>query len=87
MSLEDHDATAKDTVHECQHCGAQFARAEYHALHLGQEHESVLTSAEREAYEAARDDEAEALRLFRLKALAVLVAVYFGFLIVYAFTL
>ena len=76
-----------DAPFDCPYCGRQFAREEYRDLHLGQEHEGRLDAAERKAYEAAHDAEAEAIRLFRLKALAVLVLVYFGFLVVYAFTL
>jgi len=72
---------------DCPYCDRRFAREEYRDLHLGQEHEERLDADERGAYEAAHDAEAEAIRLFRLKALAVLVLVYFGFLVVYAFTL
>ena len=72
---------------DCPYCDRRFARESYRDLHLGQEHEGRLGASEREAYEAAHDAEAEAIRLFRLKALAVLVLVYFGFLVVYAFTL
>ena len=79
--------TTEDASHECPHCGARFGRAAYRDLHLGQEHEGALDDEQRRAYEDARGAEREELRLFRLKALAALVAVYFGFLIVYAFTL
>ena len=72
---------------ECPYCGRRFAREAWRDLHRGQEHEARIDDAERAAYEAARDAEAEAIRMFRLKALAVLVLVYFGFLMVYAFTL
>jgi hypothetical protein len=72
---------------DCPYCDRRFAREAYRNLHLGQEHEGRLDTSEREAYETAHDAEAEAIRMFRLKALAVLVLVYFGFLVVYAFTL
>jgi hypothetical protein len=72
---------------DCPYCDRRFAREDYRDLHLGQEHEDRLDTAERAAYGAARDAEGEAIRLFRLKALAVLVLVYFGFLVAYAFTL
>lgn len=71
----------------CPYCGRRFAREAWRDLHRGQEHGARLDATERAAYEAAHDAETEAIRLFRLKALAVLVAVYFGFLVVYAFTL
>jgi hypothetical protein len=72
---------------ECPYCPDRFGRARYRDLHLGQAHEGRMTAAERTDYEAAAETEREALRMFRLKALAALVAVYFGFLMVYAFTL
>jgi hypothetical protein len=72
---------------ECPYCDRRFARETYRDLHLGGEHEELLDAGERAAYEAAHDAEVEEIRLFRLKALAVLVLVYFGFLVVYAFTL
>lgn len=72
---------------DCPYCGRRFTRETYRDLHLGQEHADRLDATQREAYEEAHDAETEAIRLFRLKALAVLVLVYFGFLIVYAFTL
>ncbi|MEF8841010.1 MAG: C2H2-type zinc finger protein [Haloarculaceae archaeon] len=72
---------------DCPYCDRPFAREAYRDLHLGQEHEERLDAGERDAYEAAHDAEAEEIRMFRLKALAVLVLVYFGFLVVYAFTL
>ena len=72
---------------ECPYCDRRFAREAWCDLHRGLEHGSRLDAAEREAYEAAYEAEAEEVRLFRLKALAVLVLVYFGFLLVYAFTL
>lgn len=72
---------------DCPYCDRRFAREVWRDLHLGLEHESRLAPAEREAYETAYDAEAEEIRLFRLKALALLVLVYFGFLLVYAFVL
>lgn len=72
---------------DCPYCGDAFARARHRDLHLGQAHDDVLSAEEREAHEAAAESEREDLRLFRLKALAALVAVYFGFLMLYAFSL
>jgi hypothetical protein len=81
------DAEATMGAFDCPYCGRRFAREPWRDLHRGQEHGERLDAAEREAYEAAHDAEAEDIRMFRLKALAVLVLVYFGFLMVYAFTL
>lgn len=68
----------------CEYCGAPFADAEVLALHHGLDHENRLTAAERESFESAYDDESEDIRLFRLKALAVLVALYFFLLMTYS---
>ena len=72
---------------DCPYCDRRFAREEWLALHRGLEHGERVGETEREAFEAAYDAEAEGIRLFQLKALAVLVLVYFGFLLVYAFVL
>ncbi|WP_276261267.1 C2H2-type zinc finger protein [Haloglomus litoreum] len=72
---------------DCAYCARQFHRESYLALHRGQEHAGELTAAEHAAFETAREDEEEELRLFRLQALAALVFIYFGFLLVYAFSL
>jgi hypothetical protein len=69
----------------CSYCGEKFVDEQLLALHRGIEHESRLSEAEADAYRAARDTEREDIRLFRLKALAALLAIYFGFIFVYAF--
>jgi hypothetical protein len=71
----------------CSHCGARFVAEQLLALHRGLEHAGELSDDEREAYAEAAADEREALRLFRLKALAALLVLYFGFVYVYAFVL
>lgn len=72
---------------DCPYCEGRFARERYRNLHLGQTHPDRLDADQREAYATAREEEVADLRLFRLKVLALLVLVYFGFLIVYAFAL
>lgn len=69
---------------ECGYCGRRFVDREVLALHRGQEHPERLGSDEREAFETARAAETAALRRFRLKALAALVFIYFGFLFAYS---
>jgi hypothetical protein len=81
------DTTDDDPPHDCPSCDRRFHRVSYLALHRGQAHGDELTDAERAAYEAAREEEEEELRMFRLQALAALVFIYFGFLLVYAFSL
>ncbi|MCD2203720.1 C2H2-type zinc finger protein [Halobacterium sp. KA-6] len=53
-------------------------------LHRGLEHWSDIGEAERTAFHDARADEQDALSSFRLRALACIVALYFGFLFLYA---
>ncbi|MFQ3320204.1 MAG: hypothetical protein ACI8UR_001373 [Natronomonas sp.] len=69
----------------CDHCGAQFVDEELLALHRGQEHGDALSEAETAAYREALAAERDDIRLFRLKALAGLLVLYFGFIYVYAF--
>jgi hypothetical protein len=73
--------------YDCPYCDRRFHRGSYLALHRGQDHPDALTDAERTAFEDAHETEEEELRLFRLQALAALVFIYFGFLLVYAFSL
>lgn len=69
----------------CGYCGEKFVDEQLLALHRGIEHESRLSETEADAYRTARDAEREDVRLFRLKALAALLFIYFGFIFVYAF--
>ena len=75
--------TPPDAV-ECTHCGRAFPNERLRDLHRGLDHYDRLDGAEREAYEAAYLAENDDLRSFRLRALAVLVLLYFGFLMLYA---
>jgi len=52
-------------------------------LHKGVEHLQQLDADEQDAFTATYSDEEAELRTFRLKALGVLVLLYFGFLITY----
>jgi len=74
---EEEDAT-------CGHCGERFPAERLRDLHRGLEHYDDLGDDAREAYEAAYEAETESLRSFRLRALAALVVLYFGFLMTYA---
>ncbi|MFB6269856.1 MAG: C2H2-type zinc finger protein [Halobacterium sp.] len=69
---------------ECPYCGDAFPTERLRDLHRGLEHYDDLDEHEREAYEDAYRSEGEDLRSFRLRALAVLVLLYFGFLMTYA---
>lgn len=86
-SADTTDASDAGPPYDCPYCDRRFHRESYLSLHRGQDHPDALTDTERTAFEAAREDEEEELRLFRLQALAALVFIYFGFLLVYAFSL
>lgn len=76
------DVTGNDAT--CERCGERFPSERLRDLHRGLEHYRDLTDAERAAYEAAYESETEDLQSFRLRALAALVLLYFGFLMTYA---
>ena len=69
---------------ECAYCDRPVESDALLALHRGQRHADVITDEEQAAYESAYEAESGQLRRFRLKALVVLVVIYFGFLMVYA---
>lgn len=68
----------------CRYCGRRFAERDLLALHRGFEHPGEVGETEREAFETAYDAEEDELRLFRLKALLALVALYFLLLFAYS---
>ncbi|MGB9963693.1 C2H2-type zinc finger protein [Halobacterium sp. CBA1126] len=78
------DDTPPEDAPRCSYCGEPFPSERLRALHRGLEHYDRLDDDERAAYEDAYRAEGEDLRSFRLRALAVLVALYFGFLMLYA---
>ena len=71
-------------TYACSYCGRPFTREEYLVLHRGLAHPDALTDAERDAYEDAYAEEQAEIKRFRIIALGVLVAIYFGFLFTYA---
>jgi len=72
------------TAHRCPYCDRPFASEERVTLHVGLTHYDVCTDAEAEAFEEAYLAETDEIKRYRLKAAAVLILVYFGFLMVYA---
>jgi hypothetical protein len=68
----------------CDVCGREFPTDRLLVLHRGVRHPSALSAAERESYREVYLDEEDRIRSFRLRALAVLVVLYFGFLFLYA---
>jgi len=81
---DDYHVPPTESVYECEYCGRPFAREEWRALHRGIEHADGLDDEEVEQFREAYGDEGESLRLFRLKALGVLVVLYFCLLMIYA---
>lgn len=67
----------------CPHCGRPFSRERYRVLHLGLEHYDRLGDDERESFVSEYRAEAAEIKRFRLKALAVLIALYFTFLFLF----
>ncbi|MFB6139800.1 MAG: C2H2-type zinc finger protein [Halosimplex sp.] len=78
------DVPSGRTPVECPYCGRPLENEGLLALHRAQDHSERITDEERTEYEAAFEAESARLRRFRLKALAALVVVYFGFLMIYA---
>ncbi|MCF2206707.1 DNA-binding protein [Halobacterium salinarum] len=68
----------------CEYCQRPFPSATRLTLHKGTDHPQRIDDAERAAFQDAYLAEEDDLRSFRLRALVVLVLVYFGFLIMYA---
>ncbi|WP_227354429.1 C2H2-type zinc finger protein [Haladaptatus salinisoli] len=81
----DTSVPAGESPHECSRCGMPFRHEDHLVLHRGLEHGDDLSEAEVAAFRDAYEAESEELRLFRLKALALLVLLYFGFLFTYSF--
>jgi hypothetical protein len=69
---------------ECPYCDDPFPDDEILLLHKGQRHPEELSAAERSDLRDAHERESEQVRMFRLKALAALILVYFGLIMTYA---
>ena len=69
----------------CEDCSRRFYAADLLVLHRGVTHPAALDDAERDAYREAYAAEERAIRSFRIRALGILVALYFGFLFLYVF--
>jgi hypothetical protein len=67
----------------CPYCGRPFARERYLTLHVGLDHYDRLSEDERDTFVSEYRAETDEIKRFRLKALALLVAMYFTFLYLY----
>lgn len=68
----------------CDYCDAPFVDPDLRALHWGLEHPDRLTADQRAAFERAYADEQAAIRRFRLRALGLVVVLYFALVMTYA---
>lgn len=66
----------EDATAVCPHCGRPFGDAKARDLHVGETHEAVRSTAEQEAYEAARESEADTMFYFHLRVVAALAVLY-----------
>lgn len=83
-SEPDFDVPSGASSADCPHCGRPFVDERHRDLHVGLQHGDVADDRERTAVGDAIESEREDLRLFRVKALAVLVLLYFGLLFTYS---
>jgi hypothetical protein len=83
-SLPETAVPVDETPVVCPYCEFELTDDKQYRLHLGLEHYRELTDAEREAFTETYTEEEESLNRFRIVALGAIVALYFGFLLVYA---
>ena len=77
------ESPTADAAYVCGDCGRAFHTAGLRILHRGVRHPDALDAGEREAYREAYREEERAIRSFRIRALGVLVVLYFGLLFLY----
>ena len=75
--------TADSAAYVCSDCGRAFHTDDLLILHRGVRHPSALDAAEQEAYREAYQKEERAIRSFRIRALGILVVLYFGLLFLF----
>ncbi len=68
----------------CPYCSMPLSTQRQRSLHIGLDHYHESTDREQEAFREAYAKEEQELSRFRIVALGGLVALYFGFLLVYA---
>ena len=77
------ESPTADAAYVCSDCGRAFHTADLRVLHRGVRHPNALDAAEQEAYREVYREEERAIRSFRIRALGVLVVLYFGLLFLY----
>ena len=91
MPTQDPETPQRDRTHGdhsnaryvCDDCGRAFHTPDLRVLHRGVRHPEALSDAERDAYRETYADEEAAIRSFRIRALGILVVLYFGLLFLY----
>lgn len=83
-ALPETTVPADETPVVCAYCGFELTDEKQYRLHLGLEHYGSVTDEEREQFRQTYYEENESLNRFRILALGALVALYFGFLVIYA---
>ena len=91
MPTQDPETPRRDGTHDdrsdatyvCDDCGRAFHTEDLRVLHRGVRHPEALSAAERDAYREVYADEEAAIRSFRIRALGILVVLYFGLLFLY----
>ncbi|RLM83922.1 DNA-binding protein [Haloarcula sp. Atlit-7R] len=79
------DTDATRDRHTCTACGEAYPTERLLVLHRGARHPDDLDAEEVEAYREAYYEEEDELKSFRIRALGILVLLYFGFLFLYVF--
>jgi hypothetical protein len=77
------EADHGDAAYVCDDCGRAFHSEDLRVLHRGVRHPETLDAAEQDAYREVYREEERAIRSFRIRALGVLVVLYFGLLFLY----
>lgn len=70
-------------AHDCPYCVAVFPQEELRDLHVGIDHEDVATEDELETFEDRYERESNDVFIYHLKAIALVVVIYFVFLFAY----
>jgi len=84
--MSDYEYTTGEdkSPHVCNYCGHPFSHEEWLDLHRGLEHPNELSDEHISAFQSAHEAEEGELARFRLRALGVLILLYFCLLMIYA---
>ena len=77
----------EEPASRCPHCDRPFTSESLRDLHVGEVHDDVAADGECEAYDAALEDERDALFLYQLKVTVVLGLTYSSSALILLFVL